>query len=252
MHRIIEQSPQHSLHRDTESSPLDFVASYEHLIPWSLIACRHSPRTTIAEFLPLLLTHICTHIRDDTSRSKLFSEAAVLLLIDVEGGGHIAHPEALHSLLSHPQITAAFLVDPVSKTPGGGAEGQGTSCLRERLTLSLCRAIVKLLPNTLAYVIESSSGSASNVVQSLQANGSSKRPNEAPSERKQKPPFGGIGCYAELFNSTVRSSDMQHVSEGSDAIDNSSQSYSRNDGKAFEQLDNLIACAMFVLRSSHK
>jgi hypothetical protein len=216
---------------------------YLELIPWTLYACRFISRSLLSEYLPHFLSFICRYIPEDISRTKLISECAILLLVNVESDGCIAHPEALFQTLGHPAISSLFHLE------SGAADHSSSSshCFRERFVASLCRAIVKLIPVTIAYVL-ATDGTVKNIDEADTFGDSlvplTSAPTNSASQMNRKP-YQGVGCYAELCGETLRSSDAKGASS-------SEGSYSTSAELALQQLDNLVASALFVLRSSHK
>lgn len=242
-------------------------ADYHQLIPWAIYSCRFVPREVAGGYLPALLELVCTHISDDTSRSKLFAEIAALLLIDIEESGAVAHPEVLSSVMSHPYVVSALQIDPTQQQ---GQQQQ--SFLRERLMLALCRSVCKLLPVTIAYLlaaVKECGGISTTILQATavsntiaeevdafgaapallapQTFGDDKfatSNTEGASPMKIPLPRRGVGRYV-VFG----------TQEGKAGEDSSAQR-SKGDAESIEQavtqLDNLIASALFILRSCHK
>lgn len=220
---------------------------FKELISWTLYACRDLTRSLLSEYLPSIFSFICRHIPDDVSRTKLITECVVILLLNVDGNGSIAHPEVLYQTLGHPLVSSYL-----HSESGNNSNSENISnFFRERFLTSMCRAIVKLIPIATAYVV-STDGNLSNldqvnndsfgnsVVDLTAIPNSSSQSN--PSSKKRLP-YNGVGCYAELCGSTLRACAKTF---------DSSNSCSTSADLALQQLDNLIACALFVLRSSHK
>jgi hypothetical protein len=241
---------------DLHLEPLD-SSFYLELIPWTLYACRYIPRQLLSEYLPHYLSFICRFIPDNISRTKLFSECTILLLVNVENDGCIAHPEVLFHTLGHPAVMSLFLLETGTGTvTGAGTVDHSSSstahCFRERFVTSLCRAIVKLVPVTLAYVLATDGTVKKNELsEEGDTFGDSLVPltaapvlsSSSSSCQNNRLPFQGVGCYAELCGTTIRSSCGGATREGS---------CSTSAELALQQLDNLVASALFVLRSSHK
>lgn len=215
---------------------------YKDVISWTLFSCRYVPRSILGEYLPFFLAFICRYIADDISRTKLISECAILLLINVDSNGSVAHPEVLFQTLGHPVISALFLSD-----SGTSVDPSSPHSFRERFVTALCRTIVKMIPIAVAYAIstdgalgsakpdDSFGGSVINLTPAKTSNISK--------VGEGKLPFSGFGCYAELFGTTLRSSGQ---------VSDESNSYSLSTDLALQQIDHLVASALFVLRSSHK
>jgi hypothetical protein len=273
--RIIHNSSKSLLDADDD----DADSYFKELISWTLYACRYVTRSGfLSEYLPLLFSFICRHISDDISRTKLITECVVILLLNVDGNGSIAHPEVLYQTLGHPIISSYLHSESSSSSGGGGGGGGGASGsshtenisnnFRERFLTSLCRGIIKLIPIAVAYVVstdgklfsphhdpmnpENDSFGDSIVDLSAAIPNSSNLSSSSSSSTKKRLPYNGVGCYAELCDSTLRATRGGGVSNKTNESSSLSNSCSTSAELALQQLDNLIACALFVLRSSHQ
>lgn len=241
---VPSSSPKGRVDLSTHIHPTD-DQFYEEIISWTIFACRNVPRGFLGEYLPFILSFICKFITDGISRAKLISECTILLLINVDGNGSVAHPEVLFQTLGHPVISTLFLID-----SGTSTDVSSGHCFRERFITALCRAIIKMLPITVAYALSTDGTLRNNTIKPDDSFGDSVV-NLTPSKVDHhhhatggdRKPFAGIGCFAELFGTTLRSSG--HTT-------NELNSFSVSADLALQQIDNLVACALFVLRSSHK
>jgi hypothetical protein len=237
--------PKGRIELDLSFNPLS-PSYYKELIPWTLFACRYVPRSLLIDYIPHILSSICRYIQDDVSRTKLIAEATVLLLINVDTDGSIAHPEVLYHTLNHPAIVSLLNLDVTDSTliP--------THCFRERFIASLCRGIIKLLPITIGYVLATKfTKEGESSVISLSTTATSY------DQKKKRFPYNGMGCYAELCGSTLRTmSNYQQVVDSVDGLHLTKSaltpSCASSMDAALQQLDNIIASSLFVLRSAHK
>ena len=247
IHRIMQHGPVSVPDRSERIDGYQTCPDYHKLIPWALRACRFVPRASLGEFLPSLIEQICTRIPDDVSRSKLFAEVAALLLMDMEDSGGVAHPEVLYGVLSHAFVIRMLQTEAPTAS---GPTSQPHSFMRERLLLSLCRAVKKAVPVAIAYVlsaVQMSGGFSSYSNASLADHTAGEdafgapvmtlpgAPSESPPSADGILPISGMGRY-------VVSSD------GSEGRPGDAESV----GRAVKLLENALACAMFVLRSCHK
>lgn len=218
------------------------------------MACKYVSRSILIEYLPYILSDICCYIKDEIARTKLITEVVVLLLINVSSDGSIAHPEVLFQTLSHPVISGLLTLD-----SGNSLDNiSHVHCFRERFIASLCRGITKLLPITVAYVLAANNQQQQPPLTSFTP--SSNNNNNNNNNLTNRLPYNGVGCYAELCNSTLRSTtnykdilniiDELHLTKTSQSPSTTSSSSSLD--LALQQLDNLIASSLFVLRSSHR
>jgi hypothetical protein len=242
---------------------------FKELIPWTLYACRYVNRSDLPEYLPSLFSAICRHIPDDISRTKLIAECVVLLLINVDSNGTIAHPEVLYQTLGHPVISSYLHLESSSSSSSPSSsssanpENISNPHFRERFITALCRGIVKLIPTAVAYVL-STDGKLSNLnptndngddtfgdsvidLSNAIPSASSTTVASTSTSLRKRLPYGGVGCYAELCGSTLRTTAHENKNH-----EQSSSALSASAELALQQLDNLVACALFVLRSSHK
>jgi hypothetical protein len=244
----------------SELDDTGLFADYYQLVPWALRTCRFVHRKHLASYLPTIIEEICVQIKDDTSRSKLLAEVAALLLIDVEDTGAVAHPEVLCAVLGHSFVVSCIQADPPSST------NTPHHFLRERLLLALCRLVVKLLPVAIAYLlsaVQKGGGGGSVLLTSsgpaavldafggapdilLTAQGASGDDSGSAGTAEDTPPTAlprsGVGRYV-VFGEQAKEAFGQEIAGTGDA---------ESVEQAMAQLENLIASALFILRSCHK
>lgn len=218
------------------------VQNLDEVMAWMLLVARHVDRDVLQEHLPTVVSLLETFVKDPIAATKLYAESASLMLLDASQAHRPAPPLVLQSVLAHPTVQKIF--SDISPTL---AVGSSRSYARERILVSVCVGIVKIVPVCLSYLESAVQSPQVATTPSASADGdSSLLPRYF---EKVAPPFGGVGFGSELFGATVKSTFELSAESQAEMFP---QFSSKSEAAALAALDNIVSSALLVIRASSR